>query len=161
MQATPQDTTVRTLIIPLQGCNLLLPDVAVAEVVPYVQPHEIDGVPEWLLGTISWRGLNIPLISYDRMQGLSIHSGLVQGRIAVINRIRPDSGLSFYAVVMAGIPQLKRVSGDTLQETSIEGERDAPGMVQVEDIAAVIPDLDALELAVAQVHHEYSRPTGS
>ena len=160
MQATLQDT-VRTLIIPLQGCNLLLPNVAVAEVVPYMQPHEIDGAPEWLLGTISWRGLNIPLISYDRLQGLDIHSGLVQARIAVINRIRPDSGLSFYAVVMAGIPQLKRVSGDTLQEMSVEGGAGDPGTVQVGDIAAVIPDLDALELAVAQVYHEYSRQTGS
>lgn len=160
MQATLQDT-VRTLIIPLQGCNLLLPNVAVAEVVPYMQPHEIDDAPEWLLGTISWRGLNIPLISYDRMQGLDVRNGLVQARIAVINRIRPDSGLSFYAVVMAGIPQLKRVSGDTLQEMSVEGGAGDPGTVQVGDIAAVIPDLDALELAVAQVYHEYSRQTGS
>lgn len=160
MQATLQDT-VRTLIIPMQGCNLLLPNVAVAEVVPYMQPHEIDDAPEWLLGTISWRGLNIPLISYDRMQGLDVRNGLVQARIAVINRIRPDSGLSFYAVVMAGIPQLKRVSGDTLQEMSVEGGAGDPGTVQVGDIAAVIPDLDALELAVAQVYHEYSRQTGS
>lgn len=152
MQATLQDM-VRTLIIPLQGCNLLLPNVAVAEVVPFVQPREIDDAPEWLLGTISWRGQNIPLISYDRLQGLGARSGLVQARIAVVNGIRPDSGLPFYALVTAGIPQLKRVGADTLQEVSAEAGVGALCGVRVGDIQAVIPDLDALESAVAEVCH--------
>lgn len=153
MQATLHDM-VRTLIIPLQGCNLLLPNVAVAEVVPYVQPRGIDDAPEWLLGTISWRGLNIPLISYDRLQGLDVRGGLVQARIAVVNGIQPDSGLPFYALVTAGIPQLKRVNADTLQEVAADARGGALCEVQVGDIPALIPDLGALESAVAaQVRH--------
>lgn len=152
MQATIQDM-VRTLIIPLQGCNLLLPNVAVAEVVPYVHPREMEGAPDWMLGTISWRGLNIPLISYDRLQGLETVNSLVQARIAVVNSVRPDSGLAFYALVTAGIPQLKRVSTDTLQEVTPEARTGALCEVRIGDIPAVIPDLDTLESVVAQAHH--------
>ena len=149
MLTTVQDS-MRTLIIPLQGRNLLLPNVAVAEVVPYVRPREVDGAPDWLLGTLSWRGLNIPLISYDRLQGLDDSAGLGQARIAVLNTVQADSGLKFYALVTAGIPQLKRVDADAVQALSADAAGGALSQVQVGDIQAMIPDLDALESTVAQ-----------
>ena len=94
------------------------------------------------------------MISYDRLQGLDVRSGLVQARIAVVNGIQPDSGLPFYALVTAGIPQLKRVNADTLQEVAADARGGALCEVQVGDIPALIPDLGALESAVAaQVRH--------
>lgn len=142
--------TVRTLIIPLQGRNLLLPNVAVAEVVSYLRPRPIAGAPEWLLGAINWRGLNIPLISFDRLYGQSIDGTLGQARIAILNTVQADSGLKFYAVVTAGIPQLKRVNGDALQEVSSEATDGLLSQVQIGDIQVAIPDLAALETAVAE-----------
>ncbi|MFA7386211.1 MAG: chemotaxis protein CheW [Thiohalobacteraceae bacterium] len=148
MLTTGQDS-MRTLIIPLQGRNLLLPNVAVAEVVPYVRPREVEGAPDWLLGTLSWRGLNIPLISYDRLQGLDNSAGIGQARIAVLNTVQAGSGLQFYALVTAGIPQLKRVDADAVQ-VSADTAEGALSQVQIGDIQAMIPDLDALESTVAQ-----------
>lgn len=142
--------SMRTLIIPLQRRNLLLPNVAVAEVVPYIRPRAVDDAPDWLLGSITWRGLNIPLISYDRLHGVNTDGSIGQARIAVLNTVQPGSGLSFYAVVTAGIPQLRRVNGDTLQEVSADAIEGALSQVQVGDIQAVIPDLDALESTVAE-----------
>ncbi|MBI5461645.1 MAG: CheW domain-containing protein [Gammaproteobacteria bacterium] len=149
MQSTLQDS-IRTLIIPLQGRNLLLPNVAVAEVIPYLRPRAIDAAPEWLLGAISWRGLNIPLISYDRLQGIHNESALGQTRIAVINTVRPDGGLQFYALVTAGIPQLKRINVESIQELSAEAGEGLLSQVQIGDIQAFIPDLSALESVVAE-----------
>lgn len=142
--------TVRTLIIPLQGRNLLLPNVAVAEVVSYLRPRPIAGAPEWLLGAINWRGLNIPLISFDRLHGQSTDGAVGQARIAILNTVQADSGLKFYAVVTAGIPQLKRVNGDALQEVSSEATDGLLSQVQIGDIQVAIPDLAALETAVAE-----------
>ena len=149
MLTTVQDS-MRTLIIPLQGRNLLLPNVAVAEVAPYVRPREVVGAPDWLLGTLSWRGLNIPLISYDRLQGLNDSAGTGQARIAVLNTVQADSGLKFYALLTAGIPQLKRVNADAIQESSSDAAEDALSQVQIGDVQAMIPDLDTLESTVAQ-----------
>lgn len=141
--------TVRTLIIPLAGRNLLLPNVAIAEVIPYIRPRAVAGGPEWLLGAISWRGLNIPLISFDRLHGQDTAGTLAQARIAVFNSVQADSGLSFYAVVTAGIPQLKRVNAEALQEVSCEAADGVLSQVMIGDIQAVIPDLAALESVVA------------
>lgn len=149
MSTNIQDT-VRTLIIPLQGRNLLLPNVAIAEVIPYIRPRAVDGGPEWLLGAISWRGLNIPLISFDRLHGQAADTTLAQARIAVFNSVRAGSNLGFYAVVTAGIPQLKRLNADALQELSAEVADGIISQVQIGDIQAAIPDLEALESAVAE-----------
>lgn len=142
--------TVRTLIIPLAGRNLLLPNVAIAEVIPYIRPRAIAGGPEWLLGAISWRGLNIPLISFDRLHGQNAADALAQARIAVFNSVQADSGLSFYAVVTAGIPQLKRVNTEALQEAPGGAADGVLSQVKLGDIQAVIPDLAALESVVAE-----------
>lgn len=148
MLTTVQDS-IRTLIIPMQGRNLLLPNVAVAEVVPYMRPRALADAPEWLLGTISWRGLTIPLVSYDGLYGAGVQAGVGQARIAVLNTVHPDSGLKFYALVTAGIPQLKRVNADLLQEVSTEDATGVLSQVQIGEIQAVIPDLSALESMVA------------
>jgi len=141
--------TIRTLIVPMQDRNLLLPNVAVAEVMPYTRPRAIDDAPEWLLGSISWRGKNTPLISYDRLNGIDTGKGLTQARIVVFNTVQRNSGLEFYALVTAGIPQLRRVNPDALQEISGDVLEGALSQVQIGEIQAIIPDLDALETAVA------------
>ena len=146
---TNQQHTVRTLIIPLQGHNLLLPNVAIAEVIPYIRPRAMEGGPDWLLGAISWRGLTIPLISFDRLHGRAGGDTLVQARIAVFNSVHAGSPLGFYAVVTAGIPQLKRVNAENLQEASGAAVDGILTHVQVGDIQAAIPDLAALESVVA------------
>jgi chemosensory pili system protein ChpC len=115
-----------------------------------MRPRAIAAAPDWLLGAISWRGLNIPLISYDRMHGVQTEGVIGQARIAVINTVRADGGLQFYALVTAGIPQLKRVNTDTIQELSADAGEGQLSQVQVADISAVIPDLNALESVVAE-----------
>ncbi len=149
MLTSVQDA-IRTLIIPLQDRNLLLPNVAVAEVIPYLRPRAVADAPEWLLGVISWRGLNIPLISYDRLYGAQSEGAVGQARIAVINTVQGNGNLKFYAIVTAGIPQLKRIKTDTIQELSSDAGEGQLSQVQVADITAVIPDLNALETVIAQ-----------
>ncbi len=149
MQATIQDT-VRTLIIPLQQRNLLVPNVAVAEIVPYVRPRAVEDAPEWLLGTMNWRGLTIPIMSFDRLYG-GEDASLAQARIAVLNTATRTNGLPFYAIVTAGIPQLKRVNESMLQAQPGTAGKGELGRVEIGTLSTVIPDLEALETAVAQI----------
>ena len=41
---------VASLLIPMVGRPMLLPNVAVAEIVPWVEPEKQDNAPEWFLG---------------------------------------------------------------------------------------------------------------
>ena len=136
-----------SLLIPMNGRPWLIPSIVVAEVIPLRQPDRPGHGPEWLLGWINWREQDLPLISYEKLN----ESGQVNigpdARIAVINTV---SGVSrFYAVVVQGIPRLLRVDkGDPVEEPGDTGPAEAM-YVQVGGDLAVIPDLDAVEGAVA------------
>ena len=150
---TIQTCSVRSLIIPVHGHYLIVPNVAIAEVIPYQRANFVGKAPPWLLGAIGWRGLTVPVISYEAARGGSAIPAVSESRIAIINTIRGDGSVPFYAMVTAGIPRLYRVSQDCIQER--EGR---PGDSESADLchalidgeAVVVPDLDALEELIAR-----------
>ena len=60
------------LLVPLADRTLLLPNVAVAELIPYRAPQVSEGMPEWFLGQIAWRDLRLPLLSFSEKPGFCI-----------------------------------------------------------------------------------------
>lgn len=136
-----------SLLIPMKGRPWLVPNIVVAEVIPLRHPDRPGHGPEWLLGWLNWRDQDLPLISYEKLN----ESGSVtigqEARIAVVNTISGQA--RFYAVVVQGIPRLVRVGkGDPVEEPGDTGPAEAM-YVQVGGDLAVIPDLDAVERAVA------------
>ena len=59
----PQNSvsSLTALLVPLADRTLLLPNVAVAELIPYRPPHVTPGLPSWFLGQVAWRDLQLPL----------------------------------------------------------------------------------------------------
>ena len=59
---TTQDTatSITGLLVPLADRTLLLPNVAVAELIPYRAPHATEGAPSWYLGQVPRRDLRLP-----------------------------------------------------------------------------------------------------
>ncbi len=137
---------VRSLMIPLAGSTLLVPNVAVAEVIGYSEPAPVSDAPDWVLGVLDWRGHRIPLISFEALRGDPVPSLSAQARIAVVNTVTGDRRVPFYALVTAGIPRLIRVGADELQTAgALEPAAGELARVQVNGVAAVIPDLERLE----------------
>jgi chemosensory pili system protein ChpC len=109
-----------SLLIPLVGYSLLLPNVAVAEVVGIkevdceaIQPG--SSVPNWLLGHLLWRGVRIPLVSWPLANGEATDdSWSPTSRLAIINRTSPDAAWPFYAIMTRGLPRLLRVEPEML-----------------------------------------------
>ena len=58
-------STLTGLVVPLSDRNLLLPNVALAELMPYRAPLAIPGMPAWMLGQVAWRDLRLPLLSFE------------------------------------------------------------------------------------------------
>ncbi|MCH8498372.1 MAG: chemotaxis protein CheW [Marinobacter sp.] len=140
------------LMIPMQDRQLLLPNVSVAEIVDYASPEQAPGAPDWLMGMLEWRGLRLPVISYDAANGGDAISPSGQrGRIAVLNTIGEHHGkLPFLALATQGIPSQARLEESQVRETDGEvGPADLM-TVEVEGNQAVIPNLEYLESLALQ-----------
>ena len=141
---------VRSLWIPLRDMNLLLPNVAVAEIGSYRAPEVQADMPEWFLGMVKWREQRIPVISLEAVCGLSVPSNPVFSRLMIVNSVSPDSAVKYYAIVTAGLPGLIQFGDETADEV-VEYEGDSlKCVVRIGSEEAVIPDLEYLQHLLEQ-----------
>ncbi len=143
-------TTVRSQLIPLADMRLLLPTTCVAEIVDWQQPEAMDDAPTWLLGMLEWRGLRIPLLSFEAANGRPRGEVSRRGRIAVLNGINGDPELPFYALQLQGIPRLTLVD-ETHIVAAPDAEEPLPLVLEYAKLqgqAVLIPDQDKLEALI-------------
>lgn len=136
---------VRSLWVPLRQMNLLLPNVAVAEISSYRVPEHREGMPEWFLGMVQWREQEIPVISLESVCGLTVPSNPVFSRLMIVNSVNPESPLKHFAIVTAGLPGLIQFGGDTADEVVDNSFAGLKCIVRIGSEEAVIPDLPYLQ----------------
>jgi chemosensory pili system protein ChpC len=136
---------IRSLWVPLRKLNLLLPNVAVAEIGSYRTPVPGSDVPEWYLGTVRWQDQDIPVMSLESLLGLGVSSNPVFSRLMILNSVHPDSPLRNYAIVTAGLPGLIQFDNDTANEYLPLTDPGLKCIVRIGNEEAVIPDLDHLQ----------------
>lgn len=140
------------VMIPMADRQLLLPNVSIAEVVDAAFSDPGAGRPDWVVGYLDWRGLQLAVISYDAANGGTLAvPGTSRGRIVVLNTIGGRHNKSpFMALLAGGIPSQARLTGEQIR--SMEGK---PGpadlmQVEVEGESAWIPNLEYLEALVSE-----------
>ena len=140
-------TSLTGLLMPLTDRTLLLPNVAVAELIPYRAPRVSEGLPSWFLGQIAWRDLRLPLLSFEAASDgqATVSSG---SRVAVINALGGRPAVKFIAVLVQGIPRSIKVGAELVRaDVALSPlELDA---VQFGDTVLKIPDLLGLEQKLA------------
>jgi len=136
---------VRSLWVPLREMNLLLPNVAVAEIGSYRVPVAKPDMPDWFLGMVKWRDQEIAVISLEAVCGLSVPSNPVFSRLMIVNSVRPDSRVRYYAIITAGLPGLIQFGADTPDEVETYERDGLKCIVHIGNEQAVIPDLDYLQ----------------
>ena len=143
--------SVRSLWVPLDGGNLLVPNVAIAEVINYQPLDMIGDGPEWLLGRLRWRDRDLPVIAMEAVCGMPLPQAERGARISVLNSVKADSELPFYAMVTAGIPRLISADADALGD-SLKAQRNLPDSVadcvQIGNEEALIPNLGVIQTMV-------------
>lgn len=139
---------VRALLVPLQGGRmLLLPNAAVAEVVTLrdLAPAPPEA-PAWQLGTLPWRGLALPVVAYEALDGEAAGTPGAGTQVLVLNRLEAGAGLGYYGLVAAGIPHLMVVGEGQLEATATPGAGSyALCDLRLGESRAAIPDLAAIE----------------
>ncbi|WAG79426.1 chemotaxis protein CheW [Metapseudomonas furukawaii] len=135
------------LLLPLSDRTLLVPNVALAELIPYRAPQASPGLPAWLLGQIAWRDLRLPLLSFEAAAGGEARVG-PGARVAVLNALGGRPHVKFIALLLQGIPRSLRLEENLPRANAPLSvlELDA---VQLGTDLARIPDLMALEQMLA------------
>lgn len=137
---------IACLYLPVHQQQLLLPNVSVAEVVGYQAPTEAKNKPEYFLGYVSWRGINIPVISFEHANQQQSLKATSHARIVVINTIgEHHEALPFFAIVTQGIPRLVKVASDLIKPIKGKNDKAELSTIKLDGEEAVIPNLAYLE----------------
>lgn len=140
---------INSLMLPLVSQALLLPQTVMAEIVPSQPVHALHQAPQWMRGLMPWRGINIPLVSFESMCERDTRVSLPQN-FAVLHATE-QSDMPFYALELRGIPQPVRVQEEELEQGRAK-DKDCNVVafnVMVNGSAAVMADLSVLENKVA------------
>jgi len=147
------ENTVRCLALPIVGEQILVPNAVVAEVFAAGAVSPAGDGPQWLLGSLVWRGRVLPLVCMEAALGGTRLEVGARSKIVVMNALSANESLENYAVLVQGIPHQVLATDHTLRlETPVNGARPfVAADLQVEGERAFIPDLDAVEKALLDV----------
>jgi len=149
-QAVAAQSSVESLtglLLPLADRTLLLPNVALAELVPYRAPQTAESMPPWLLGQFSWRELRLPLLSFEAASNgvASVGPGC---RVAVLNALGGRPQIKFIALLLQSIPHSVKVDSN-LARADVELAPLELEAVSLDGNVLKIPDLVGLEQLLA------------
>lgn len=140
---------VTGLQLTLADRTLLVPNTAVAELVARLQ--KIDGQAAGaVLGLVEWRGLQLPLLSFERLSGdpeLPVEGPV---RLVVLNSLQPVHGQNFYALAICQIPRTLVVDAQLHRDTQAQVQPYELERVILEGRHLCLPDLAAIEAWLAE-----------
>jgi len=134
-----------SLLVKVSQDVLLLPNVSVAEIINFGNVKELIDKPDWYIGDINWRDLELPLISYEGMKGQGISKPKDSSRIIILNGIKGNKLLPFYGLVSQGIPRLSRVSPREIDQEEKSGDHTDFISLSLNGESVTIPDLENIE----------------
>ena len=137
-----------SMLVPLADDRLIVPRVCVAEVVRYTNPESDQGSHNWMLGTITWNGRALPVVSFEGTIGKEVPAATGRTRVVVFYSSTGKIKSGYFGLLTQGFPQLVRVNRDVLKLDATEGWSDeAPVLCRVKMINEfpLIPHLEKLE----------------
>ena len=147
---------VSCVLIPLTDAALLLPNVCVAEILPWRRVKAVPDLPQWCLGMLGWRGEMVPVVRFERFNDDQFEDRKMGRCMVVMNRTRFADGIPFYAIAAEGLPRMLQLTEDDL--ANVPGKlRDAEVVaLRVGTETAVIPNLEMLERSVTELKRALS-----
>ena len=140
------DKELRTILAPLNEGYVLLPNSAVGEILNFTSPEPFKQGPAWLLGEIAWHGWQVPVVNYERLiKDNGITTITSKSRILIVKTLGESTQVNYIGLLIQGLPRLKKVSAETLQETDTEELPDTLfSKVSIDNLQAFIPELGDL-----------------
>lgn len=138
--------TLPIQLIPFHGGQLVLPQSAVVEILPYARPLKIENTPSWVTGALLWKADPVPLVSMDQLI-FGVEDSAAYSRIVIIHALNPMPRLRYVGFLASKAPHQLDLSRDLIKPDTSETS-EITGILQyvkVQNRPAIIPDLDILE----------------
>jgi chemosensory pili system protein ChpC len=135
--------SIRSLLIPSNGGQFLVPGAAVAEVINYCTPQQLEHAPKWLLGLLDWRKIKIPLISLQEIMHLEpvVAENL---RLVVFYGLHQPA-VPFYAIIATAMPHTYTVTAEILSSPMAVDKTGILAQLAIVEQMVWLPDLEYLE----------------
>lgn len=149
-----------TFVVPLQKSNILVPNATVAEIIPYEPLQRVQGTADWFLGFLAWRGVQVPVVSFEMLTVERASFSLVSvssASLVVIRAPRMTGDVQYIALVSQALPRLVRVKSSELTESGEKVELTELMKVRYADEVLAIPNLDYIESEVCRVAFDSDR----
>lgn len=141
-------------MIALEGDALLLPNAAVAEVLGRRSVQADPARPQWFAGYVDWNNRSVPAVQFETLNGGAPVAASRRQKVVIIHSpgVHVESGT--IALICQGYPHLVTLSRAALQTQPVRStDRDelVLARARISSREAIIPDLEAVEAAIARV----------
>ncbi len=149
-QAAVENLTI--LQCNIEGGQVILPDISVAEIVNYLSTEADDDAPTWYLGKLPWRSTQVPVISLEALNSDSFFSHSNDLKIIIVNGMSAQKKLPYWGFVVEEAPKMQRISPDSLVIDN-EAELGEAELMRAELVGepVIIPDLDKIEKQIKKL----------
>ncbi len=147
------DEQIKCVVLKINEDELLLPNTAVAEIVPIRNIINVANKPDWMLGYLDWRGNSVPLVSFESLGGVRMPS-LASGNVkaAVLFSISEDKDFPFVSILMQDAPSVVNVrESDMVDNNEAISHPAITQRVMLGDNVYSIMDLNRLEDNIKQI----------
>lgn len=143
--------TLEVYTLPMHKQGVLLPVDTVAEVIPYEPLQRIEETPDWFLGLLGWRGIQVPVVSFEMLTIKRASFSLVSvasASLVIVRGTSDQKSLPFYALVAQTRPEVLEVTEQMLFETGEPTERTEISRIRLNNDVLSVPNLDYIEVAL-------------
>ena len=140
-----------TYVLPMQKQGVLLPSDVIAEIIPYEPLQRIEDTPDWFLGLLGWRGVQVPVVSFEMLTLERASFSLVSvasASLVILRGTTDQQSLPFYALVSQTIPQLHDLTAEMLFETGEATQRTEVSRIRFHNDVLSVPNLDYIEVSL-------------
>ncbi len=139
------------VLIPSGNYQLLLPNVSVAEILPWRRIKPLEDTPNWCLGLLGWRGESLPVLRFE-LVAAEVGDAPRTGRcLVVMNRSHSVRSLPFWALAADGLPRMLSLDSEDVNESARTPVATESACVMLGTEEVSIPNLGYLEERVSSL----------
>ena len=146
MNVEQRQAGLRALLLPLRETSLMIPQSVVADIsFHYEKARDRQGKPDWFHGDLYWHGNNVPVISYEKLNGRSYAPGHHKEKIAICNLLDASGSYPAVGILVKAVPRMVQVDeGVLLSEDTEMKDEFALTQVRYQGESMTIPDLEKI-----------------
>jgi len=151
-----QSQFIKSIILTLKNELVVVPNSAVAEIISVQDVREVENSPQWMLGKARWRGVELPVVSYEAAGGDNAQAVNINTQVAVMYSVSEDGGYEnrypYIGLAMHGVPHVSTFARDQikLDEMAVADHPMVAQKVRINGASAGILDIHAIEEMLQQ-----------